>query len=356
MNYLNNKQKHIINKCFFSILIIYLFTSITGCSSIKVQQIENIINTSNVNLVWPPPPQTPRIKYIGSITGNIDNEETRTWVQKTFNIFAGKEDSSTILFRPFGIFSANKKIFISDTGAQAVHVFDTETNTYFPITKIGEEFLVSPIGITADTQGLLYITDSVLRKVFVFDEKGNFLKVFCQSCEFLRPTGIVFYNNKIYIVDTLEHKIKVFDARNESFIFSFGERGSSKGMFNYPTSIFVNKLGNIYITDSLNFRVQIFDSNGNFLHLFGKHGDGTGDFSKPKGIAVDSEGHIYVADAEFDNVQIFNSEGRLLLTFGKSGKKEGDFSIPAGLFIDENDQIYVADTFNSRIQVFQYIK
>ena len=106
----------------------------------------------------------------------------------------------------------------------------------------------------------------------------------------------------------------------------------------------------------MNFRVQIFDSNGNFISTFGKHGDGSGDFSKPKGVAVDSEGNIYVADAQFDAVQIFDKEGRLLLAFGDTGRGKGQLILPAGLFIDKQDKIYVADSYNNRIQIFQYLK
>ena len=107
--------------------------------------------------------------------------------------------------------------------------------------------------------------------------------------------------------------------------------------------------------DSFNFRVQIFDKDGNFQRKFGGVGTGLGMFSKPKGIALDSEGHIYVVDAAFNNIQIFDGGGRLLLFFGEMGTKPGQVWLPAGMYIDEKDNIYVADQYNRRINVYKFL-
>jgi DNA-binding beta-propeller fold protein YncE len=102
----------------------------------------------------------------------------------------------------------------------------------------------------------------------------------------------------------------------------------------------------------MNFRVQIFDSNGFFLRSFGRPGDATGCMARPKGVATDRLGNIYVADALFHVVQIFDYRGNYLYSFGKQGQGKGEFWMPAGIFVDEADNIYVADCYNSRIQVF----
>jgi len=73
-------------------------------------------------------------------------------------------------------------------------------------------------------------------------------------------------------------------------------------------------------------------------------------------IAVDSAGHIYVSDSVNNNILIFESDGRYLKTWGKTGSLSGDFWTPQGLFIDERDHIYIADQTNARIQVYQFQK
>ena len=76
-----------------------------------------------------------------------------------------------------------------------------------------------------------------------------------------------------------------------------GPHGSQEGKFNYPTHVALDAVGDVYVMDSLNFRVQIFDRTGKFLSQFGGTGTSIHDFMKPKGIAVDSEGHIWVSDS-----------------------------------------------------------
>jgi tripartite motif-containing protein 71 len=61
----------------------------------------------------------------------------------------------------------------------------------------------------------------------------------------------------------------------------------------------------LYVTDSGNRRVQIFDKNGTFIAKWGSEGEGDGQFSKPESIAVDDVGHVYVADTTINSVQMF---------------------------------------------------
>ncbi len=105
----------------------------------------------------------------------------------------------------------------------------------------------------------------------------------------------------------------------------------------------------------MNFRVQLFNKDGEFLSLFGEIGDATGYLSRPKGIATDSYGNIYIVDALFHAVQIFDKSGKFLYKFGGQGHGNGQFWLPVGIYIDDKDYIYIADSYNSRIQIFKLI-
>ena len=113
--------------------------------------------------------------------------------------------------------------------------------------------------------------------------------------------------------------------------------------------------GALYVTDAMNYRIEIFNSSGKFKTLFGHHGDGSGDFAMPKGVAVDSNGIIYVVDSLFDNIQLFDNKGDFFLTVGSRGIGQAEFWLPSGIFIDRSDRLYVCDTYNHRIQVFDII-
>jgi DNA-binding beta-propeller fold protein YncE len=305
---------------------------------------------------WPPPPQKPRIQYLAQLSGPGASEIKKTWIQDVLENIFGKEPKAGGLLRPYGIFSQDNKVFITDPGLGVLHVFHTTDKKLVQIRKAGDETFNSPIGVAVDTNGEIYVADSYLRKVFVFDREGKYLRQIGSPNILQRPTGIALLDKKIYIVDTLGHTILVFSKTDGSFLTQFGKHGAQAGDFNYPTNISISPERQIYVMDSMNFRVQVFNEDSRYIFSFGKHGDGTGDFSKPKGIAIDSEGHIYVADAHFDVVQIFDRDGRLLLVFGSTGTGRGEMSLPAGIYIDRQDRIYVADSYNKRIQIFQYLR
>ncbi|MCG2722916.1 MAG: 6-bladed beta-propeller [Thermodesulfovibrionales bacterium] len=280
----------------------------------------------------------------------------KSWVKKTMDILFGRDEIGQIVLRPYGVFADSERIYLTDPGTRLLHVFDLREKKSFVIKKADKDEFQSPIGVAADKSGEIYLSDSLLKRIFLFDRDGRYLRDIGSENVLKRPAGITIDEERLYVADTHHHKIFVFSKKDGTFLFSFGKNGTGNGEFNYPTNIFIDKSGLLYITDSLNFRVQIFDKHGHFISSFGKHGDGSGDFSKPRGIAVDSDGHVYVADALFDTVQIFDRDGRLLLAFGKTGRGNGHMVLPAGLFIDEQDRIYVVDSSNQRIQIFQYVK
>ena len=119
----------------------------------------------------------------------------------------------------------------------------------------------------------------------------------------------------------------------------------------------LDRNGRLYVVDSFNFRVQIFDHDGNFIKKFGKLGDASGYFSRPAGIGVDSDGNIYVVDTSISIISryLMNREN-YCSGLGQSGRRTGEFALPSGMFIDKDDKIYVSDTYNKRVQVFQYLK
>jgi DNA-binding beta-propeller fold protein YncE len=111
----------------------------------------------------------------------------------------------------------------------------------------------------------------------------------------------------------------------------------------------------LYVTDSMNFRIQILSREGRYISSFGQLGDGSGDFNRPKGVAVDSDGHVYVVEGLHDVVQIFDGAGRFLLSFAEPGHGDGELWLATGIAIAD-DRIYVADSSNHRVQVFEYLK
>lgn len=311
------------------------------------------IKQPRVNLVWPKPPDIPRIKFINSFSSPQDLGIKTSWHQKLHMAITGKKEEKTQLVSPFNIYviyvDGKENIYITDTFSRSLHILDRSRGKYHEIFSTGNSSFSSPIGVAVDSQQRIYVSDSILKKVFVFNEQEKCI-FSIGSGRLQRPTGIAVDGGggKLYVVDTLEHKIKIFSPDGR-FLKAWGKRGLNPGEFNFPTCISIDRNHRVYVGDSMNFRIQVFDGERNLLNSFGQAGDGTGFFSQIKGVAVDSEGHIYVTDAQFDVVQVFDIRGNFLLAFGESGSNWGEFQLPCGIFIDRFDNIYVADRLNQRI-------
>ena len=87
---------------------------------------------------------------------------------------------------------------------------------------------------------------------------------------------------------------------------------------------------------------------------WGRHGSGDGEFNMPWGIAVDELGDVYVADWRNDRIQKFTGDGSFIFKFGSSGQADAKFNRPAGVAVDMDGDIYVADTGNNRVQLFNH--
>lgn len=318
---------------------------------------KDVITTPEKRVVWPPPPFEPKIEFVKSITRPEDIGVKKGFFRKLYELFVGKASEGQII-RPFGIAADDKgRLYIADTGAMSLHIFDLTKGKYKIIDGSKYGPFASPVSVDTDADENIFLSDSVQRRVYVFSRKGKYLREIGTDDVFQRPTGIAINKTTglLYVVDTLACKIHVYTTQGQ-YKFSFGERGISDGQFNYPTFIVISKDGELYVTDTLNFRIQIFDKNGRVVSKFGKLGNGTGDLSNPRGIALDSDGNVYVVDTRAEVLQIFDKQGQLLLVFGRSGRRVGEFAIPSGIAIDNHDNIYISDSYNSRVQVFRYLK
>jgi DNA-binding beta-propeller fold protein YncE len=307
-------------------------------------------------LAWPEPPETPRIRYLGAISTEEDLKKKVSWAEGLGELLFGKKKVG-VLLAPYAVaVDRDGRLFVADAAGAVVHVFDLGTRRYKQFADMADqERLSKPVGLTI-ADNWIYVVDSALRKVCVFDKNGQFIFSF-GSERFTRPSGIAYRRDDetVYVTDAARHAIDVF-TKGGKFIQQIGSRGLSPGMFNFPTHVWIDGRGNLYVSDTLNYRIQVFTRDRQFLTTFGRQGDRPGNFAHPCGVATDASGNIYVTDRQFENVQIFDPQGHILMAFGQEGTQAGQFWLPAGIFIDERNRIYVADSFNKRIQIFELLE
>jgi DNA-binding beta-propeller fold protein YncE len=327
-------------------LLLLLAALLAACSGPKV--------VSDRKLQWPPPPEAPQIAWVSEISDYTGAGISKGWWTRVVDFVAGESDNR--MGRPYGVYvDVNGRIFVVDTVFKSIHVMDTVADKYTVIEQPNKSAVfLSPIGITGDDAGNVYVTDSLAGNVYRYSIPDNTVTTFCGALE--RPTGIAFNkrNRMLYVSDTTADRVVVFDGKGMEK-FHIGKSGAAPGEFNHPTDLFIDTNGTLYVTDPLNARIQLFSTNGDFIRAIGSAGDDQGEFFKPKGVAADSSGNIYVVDALSDTVKVFDKSGRFRLEFGSRGVEAGMLWLPSGLDIDTNDNIYVADTYNRRIQKFRRI-
>jgi DNA-binding beta-propeller fold protein YncE len=366
-------------------------------------------------LVWPLPPDAPRIRYVGQLKSEEDIGKKEGFFSRLKSGLAGTEgERASQLARPYDVYHAgNGRIFVSDGLKGKVLLFDAEGQELRVLGETGQGSLGKPMGIDGDGNGTLYVADARASRVVALNDAGEFIAGYGGSEVLHNPVDVDVdpERDALWVVDSYMHQVVKFSLSTGEVLLRIGNdvgdltakreilqnvamgthgapqtaqgdpdaeldggaiaeeddeplieprdllenRGSGPGEFRYPGYVAVAPDGTVFVTDQLNFRIQVFSPEGEYLREVGRHGRVPGAFARPKGIAVDSQGHLYVADAVFNNIQIFDAEGRLLLYFASHGQGEGQMFVPLGVSIDAQDQIWVADRTNERIQIFQYL-
>jgi len=312
-----------------------------------------------ISLVWPLPPEQPRVKYLALYRGEIDFDRKKESKFKALLLGPEEAKPMSVLVKPYGV-AVNKEgvLYVTDTVQRKVFVIDPAAKTVGYVGDSGQGKVLKPIGVAVDDEGRVFVADVSLNRIFGYDADGNLIIAIGREGELESPSGLAIDRQRklLYVADSRKHVVLCYSSVDGTFVRQVGAPGKDPGLLSFPTNLFVDRQGLVYVADTMNFRIQIFDQEGKFLKAIGAAGDAPGDFSRPKGVGVDSEGHIYVADANFHKFQIVDDEGRALLVIGMPGRDPGEFLLPAGLFIDDQDRIYVADQGNARVQVFQYLK
>ncbi len=210
------------------------------------------------------------------------------------------------------------------------HIELSANRTWGPEVGTGPGQFNQPRGLAVGPDNQIYVVDSDNHRIQVFDVDGDYLREWGSLCQLATGLGCVDPDGN-------------------------GPLATGDGQFQEPWGIAVDDSGKVYVADTWNHRVQVFEADGTFVIKWGSEGQ-TGDavslFYGPRDVAVDASGRVFVTDTGNKRVLVYNEQGRLLQQWGGAGVGPGQFEEPVGIAVDAEGNIYVADTWNQRIQVF----
>jgi len=209
---------------------------------------------------------------------------------------------------------------------------ETEFAFKFGTTGTGNNNLNDPTDVIVDKNGKnIYVVDSNNDRIIVLENDGDYDFKYGTFCD-----------------------IAIIQNCNDN---ADGANVDGDGQFNNPISIAIDALGKFFVIDSANFRVQIFDKDGEFQSKFGSSNSAIDEYlGSAKGITIqESSKNILISNTESDSISVFDSTGDYLFKFDSFNGND-DFTNPSHMVIDNsNEMLFVSDSSNDRIIIFELV-
>jgi len=247
------------------------------------------------------------------VTGRDNNNIQKFTHNGTFILKWGTKGSGDGQFNiPYSIgIDPQDHLFVADRENSRIQEFDTNgtfINKWYGVSatdkfKRPEDITFSPFGI--------FITDTGNDRVLKVDNKLNLIKQWgtkgTGNGQFIHPHAIdVDSKGNVYVGVLNQPGVQVFDS-NGTFLTRWGSAGTGPGQFSVPQEhIAIDKNDYIYIVDGAsNPRVQKFFTNGTLVAIIGTKGSGDGQLLKPEHVSIDDMGNLYVVDRGNARIQVF---------------------------------------------------
>ena len=217
-------------------------------------------------------------------------------------------------------------------------------------TKEGQ--FMYPYGVAVSNDGHILVTD--LHRIQKLTFNGICVKAVGSKSDgsgqllFYYPGGITVHptTGQIFVADSINKRIQVFN--ND---LSFSHTITLHGDKPYPSDVSLDCEGHLYVVEWDNNCIKKLTTTGQFITRFGSEGSAPGQLHNPSSLAINNN-LVYVSEYNSHRVSVFDTEGTFLYCFGKRGSGKGEFYRPFGITTDTKGNLYVSDTSNNRLAIF----
>jgi sugar lactone lactonase YvrE len=289
-------------------------------------------------LLFPQPPDKPRIQFLTWASGARQVGST-AWTLDEF-LLGDEAVDRRRLNKPYGVAVHDGSVFVCDSKGLCVARMDFKNKKFSLFGFRGPGRLRKPLNIVVDSAGFKFVVDVVRKEIVVFGPDDRYVTAFAVP-EPCHPVDVALHQNELFVLDNdSTPQVVVLDRQTGDVLRSFGSGGRGAGELHLPGSLCVGPDGYLYISDTMNWRIQKMTLAGEPVWQTGTPGYRLGQFGRPRGLRVGPDGTVYVVDGASELVQMFDEEGRLLMHFGGPGSTPGAMILPSSLAVDTSSIPY----------------
>ncbi len=239
----------------------------------------------------------------------------------------------------------NYRIQQIDRNGKALHSWGSKGN--------GPGELNDPADAVMDSEGNLYVVDTWNHRIQKCLANGEWQLNWASGTDFYAPRGIaVDSNKKVYVANTSQHNIKVFNSTGK-LLATWGSKGTAREQFHDPVGLAIGPDGNLYVADTGNHRLKVIGPGGQVLSVF-PIPDLDGEAFNETFVSVGPDGKIFLSVPQLNHILVLNTDGSIFSRFGKKGGGPEELFYPTGILVDESQSIYISDSLNHRIVKYTY--
>ena len=243
------------------------------------------------------------------------------------------------------------EVVVVDKTNKCVIVFDCNMTLLSVIGQGSDDNRLNyPHGVAVSKDGIIAVSDwGSSDQVKKYSLQGKLLSVIGNNRgnnngQFNTPSGLFFSSNKmLYVVDSGNHRVQVFQ-QDDKFAFTFGSKGSNPGQFQCPIRIAIDTDNRVLVSDHHGHHISLFSHTGSFISRI--------TCDSPWAITVSPDGHIIAGCVgENNKIRVWSPTHQLIHQFGNNGFQQGEFYGIRGLSISSTGTIYVVEEYNKRLQI-----